>query len=123
MPVIDELTSLRAGGGETGAPHDIVETLLQQTKQVLAGDAGTTGGFPVVETELSLEDPVHRAKLLLLTELDQIVAFPNSAPTVLAWGIRAPIDRTAFRLAERGPGATARLVTRTGVSTHQRLTS
>ncbi len=80
MAVVDELTGLGAGCGETGAPHDVVETLLQHPQEVLAGDAGATGGFLVIAAELLLEHAVHGAELLLLAKLDLVVALADAAP-------------------------------------------
>jgi seryl-tRNA(Sec) selenium transferase len=121
--MIHELAGLGTGSGETGTPHNIVETLLQKSEQVLTSDAGSACGLFVVATELAFEDAVHRPQLLLLAELHEIVALTDSASPVLARGIGTAIDGATFRLAELGPGAPTRLVTGTCVPTHQCLTS
>ncbi len=118
MSMVHELPGLRTGGGETGAVDDVVEAALENTEQVVAGDALLTGGFLVVAAELAFQDAVHRAQLLLLTQLDQVVALPHPGTSVLTGGIGTLVDRAALRLAQRRTSAPARLVTGTCVLRH-----
>jgi hypothetical protein len=123
VPVVDELPGLGTGSGETGAPDDVVQPLLEELEEVVTGDAGTTGCLRVVTAELPFEDAVHGAELLLLAELDQIVALPDPAAAVLSGGIGATVDRASLRLAQRGARPATCLVTGAGVTSHQSLTS
>src|SRR5216684_4630149 len=50
VSMTDDLTGLRARGGETKGVHDVVETELELAEKVLAGDAGLALGALEVET-------------------------------------------------------------------------
>ncbi len=118
MAVVDELAGLGPGGGETGAPDDVVEPLLEQAQQVLTGDATLAVGHLVVAAELALEDPVHGAQLLLLPQLEHVVALLDPAAAVLAGWIRTALDRAALVLAERSAGAATGAVAGPRVTSH-----
>jgi hypothetical protein len=118
VPVVDKLAGLGPGGGQTRTPNDVVKTLLEQLEEVVAGDPWPTGGLVVVAPELTLQDPVHGAQLLLLPQLDEVVALPNSTPAVLARRVGAAIDGALLRLAKRRSGAAASLVARACVAGH-----
>ena len=61
----NQLASLAASASQTCAVHNVVEARLENLQEVLTGLAGTTVSFFVVATELTLEDAVGVAGLLL----------------------------------------------------------
>ena len=69
-----ELAGLRTGAGPSGAVHDVVETELEQTEQVLTRGALLTHGLLVGVAELTLEHAVDGLGLLLLLELGEVLA-------------------------------------------------
>ena len=71
--VVDELAGLRASGRPAGAERDVVETLLEQTQQVLARRAAEADGLYVGALELALEEPVDVLRLLLLLQLGEVL--------------------------------------------------
>ncbi len=118
MSMVHQLPGLRARGGKPCAVDDVVQAALENTEKVVAGDALLTGGLLVVAAELAFQDAVHRAQLLLLTQLDQIVALPHPGTSVLTGGIGTLVDRAALGLAQRRTSTPARLVTGTCVFRH-----
>ncbi len=76
MAVDDQLAGLAPGGREAGPVDDVVETRLEDDQQVVTGLAGEALGLLVVATELLLEHAVGVASLLLLLELQQVLATP-----------------------------------------------
>ena len=74
MAVADELAGLGAGGGPAGAVDHVVEAELEEPEHVLAGDAGATAGLVVEVAELLLGEAVGEAGLLLLLQLEQVLA-------------------------------------------------
>src|SRR5207237_3031049 len=94
-----ELAGLRARGGEAEPVDDIVETRLEQPQQLLARDAGALRRLLVVRPELLLEQAVVAARLLLLAELQQVLALLDAAAPVLARRIRTALDRALLRQA------------------------
>ena len=70
-------------------------------EEALAGDAGTVLGIVEVVPELSLEDAVDAADLLLLTELQPIVADLAAADAVLAGGRRPALEGALLGVAAR----------------------
>ena len=74
MAVADDLARLAAGVGEADAVDDVIETRLEESDEVLAGDAGTAESFLVVADELLFEDTVGHAGALLLAKLQAAVA-------------------------------------------------
>src|SRR6266536_2982347 len=125
VAVSDELAGLVAAGGEVGAVHDVVEPQLEQLEQGLARDAAAPVGFLVHVPELTFEEPVDPAGLLLLSQLEQILALPDAAAPVLARRVRLALDRALHRVALRSfeeqlhALAPAELADRSGVARHQ----
>src|SRR5205085_3393574 len=101
MTVADELARLTPAGPETGAVHDVVEPKLEDPQQVLARDTGLAVRLRVRELELLFEHAVDAARLLLLTQLEQVLAVADPATTVLARRVGAALDRAAHRFALR----------------------
>src|SRR5690606_30046253 len=118
MAVVDELPSLRPGGRQARSPDDVVQAALEDLEQVVAGDTGTPLGHLVVAPELTLQNAVHDTELLLLPELDLVVALADSAPTVFTGRVGTAIDRALLRLTQRSAGPAARLVLGSGVTSH-----
>ena len=79
VAVTDGLTGLLAGAGEAEAEHDVVETELEKSHQVVAGDAVHLLGLVVVATELLLEHAVDELGLLLLAQLHAVLALLATA--------------------------------------------
>ena len=73
-PWLDELAGLGTGRRPAGAVHDVVEAQLEEPQQVLAGDAVTAVRLLVEVAELPLREAVGEAGLLLLLELEQVLA-------------------------------------------------
>src|SRR5437763_4585489 len=92
VAVADELASLRARGCEPEAVDDVVETRLERTQQVVAGDAALAGGLLVVGAELGLEQAVVAPRLLLLAQLQQVLGLLDAAAAVLARRVAAALD-------------------------------
>src|SRR5205823_11710448 len=125
MAVTDELAGLVSAGGEVGTEHDVVDPQLELLQQHLAGDARGLRGFLVHVLELTLEEPVDPARLLLLAQLEQVLALPDAAPPVLAGRVRLALDRALHRVAlgaleeQLHPLAAAELADRARVPRHQ----
>ncbi len=105
--VVHQLTGLAAGHGEAQTVHHVVQTALHQAQQVLAGLAGHTGSLLVIHTELLLQNAVDELDLLLLVELDGILALLLSHLAAgvalgLLLGIAHDGRRNAQRLAALG---------------------
>src|SRR5215207_4942412 len=92
MAVPDQLARLAARRGEAEADEHVVEAALEHAQQVLAGDARLTAGLLVVRAELTLEDAVVAARLLLLAQLDAVLALSLTPAAVIAGRIRAALD-------------------------------
>src|SRR4051794_18230166 len=99
MAVADQLARLAARGGEAQAHQDVVQARLQHLKEVLARDAGLTGGLLVVVAELLLEPPVVAASLLLLTQLHAVLGLLLAAAAVVARRVGPPLDAALVRQA------------------------
>jgi hypothetical protein len=103
---------------------DVVEPGLEHPQQLLAGDARLLCGLLVVVAELLLEQTVVAARLLLLAQLQQVLALLDPATTVLARRVRAALDRALLRQAafaleeELHPLATAHAALRTEIASH-----
>src|SRR5439155_2097811 len=103
---------------------DVVEAGLEHPQQLLARHAGALGRLLVVVAELLLEQAVVAARLLLFTQLQQVLALLDAAAAVLARRIRATLDRALLRQAplaleeELHPLAAADAALRTQVSSH-----
>src|SRR5919199_6785748 len=90
----DELACLSARVGETEAVHDVVEPHLEHPQQVLARHPRLPLGGLEVLVELSLEDAVDVAGLLLFFELQAELALLAAASIAgrSAWRRRPPLD-------------------------------
>src|SRR3954447_2566294 len=97
VAVAHELAGLRAGRGEAEAVHDVVEPRLEHPQQLLAGDARAPRRLLVVRAELLLEQAVVAARLLLLAQLEEVLALLDAAAAVLTRRIRAALDRALLR--------------------------
>ena len=84
VAVADQLARLAARGGEAEAHEHVVEPALEQREQVLAGDPGLARGLLVVAVELPLEHAVVAARLLLLAQLQPVLALFQAPAAVLA---------------------------------------
>ena len=95
-------TSWRAwarDGREAHPVDDVVEAQLERAEQVLAGHAGAVLGAVEVVPELALEDAVDAADLLLLAQLEAVVADLAAADAVLAGGRRAALEGALLGIA------------------------
>src|SRR5262249_7096277 len=93
VPVPDELPRLCAGGREAEPVDDVVEARLEHPQQVLACDARALRCLRVVRAELLLEQPVVATRLLLLTQLQQVLGLLDTPAAVLTRWVRAALDR------------------------------
>src|SRR3954447_19756351 len=132
VPVTDELAGLAPGGGEAEADEHVVQAGLEHPQQVLARDAGLARGLVVVVAELLLEHAVVPAGLLLLAQLQAVLALLHAPAAVLAGRVVAPLDaalvgQAALALEEELLALAAallalgRCVTRHGSQTLRRL--
>src|SRR3954468_7613204 len=91
--VAHDLARLATRGAEAHAIGDVVETRLEQLQQALAGHALGARGVRVRVAELSLEQPVRVAHLLLLTQLLAVIGHARAALLpVLAGRVRTALD-------------------------------
>ncbi len=89
----NQLTGLAAGASQSGAVHDVVETRLQDAEQVLTGLTGAVVRLLVVQAELLLHDAVGEASLLLLLQLEQVLALLDPRAAVLARRVGTTLER------------------------------
>src|SRR5205823_11359503 len=92
VAVADELAGLTAGGGETEPHQHVVQPALEQREQVLAGDSRLARCLLVVAVELPLEHAVVAARLLLLAQLQPVLALFHAPASMLAGRVGAPLD-------------------------------
>src|SRR6476659_8585324 len=102
MAVPDELPRLGAGSCKAEPVDDVVEARLEHSEQVLARDARFAARLVVVIRELLLEHAVIALGLLLLAQLEQVLALLDAAAAVLAGRIRAAFD-VHFSVRQRSP--------------------
>src|SRR4029077_14985871 len=95
----DELAGLVAAGRGVGPGHDVVEPELEDGQQILAGDAALLRGLGVQVAELLLHEPVDAARLLLLAQLEQVLAVADAAAAVLAGRVGLALHRALHRVA------------------------
>ena len=86
VTVHDELTGVATRAGEPGAVDHVVEAALEELEQVVTGLALATVGFLVVAEELLLHHAVGEAGLLLLLQLEEVLALLDAAAAVQAGG-------------------------------------
>src|SRR4051794_33913621 len=101
VAVADELAGSRSGGREAHPVDDVVQAQLERAQQVLAGHAGPILGRDEVVPELPLEDAVGLADLLLLAQLQAVLADLAAADAVLAGRRRSSLERALLRIAAR----------------------
>src|SRR6185312_9561455 len=124
VAVTHELPCLGARAGEAEAVDDVVEPRLEHPQEVLAGRAGAARRLGVRVAELLLEQAVVAARLLLLAELQQVLALLDAAAAVLSRRIRAALDRALLGEAalalqeELEPLPAALAALRSGVAGH-----
>src|SRR5207244_9751407 len=99
MAVADELPGLCARGRKAEPVDDVVQPGLEHPQQLLARHAGALGRLLVIGAELLLEQAVVAARLLLLAQLQQVLALLDAAAAVFARRIRAALDRALLRQA------------------------
>src|SRR5215203_1930481 len=120
--VADQLARLVAAAGQAAPVDHVVQPGLQQLEQGLAGDALPPGRLDVVVVELLLEDAVDAAGLLLLPELEVVLALLEPPAAVLAGRVGALLHRALGALAlgaleeELGLLAPAEPAVRAGIS-------
>src|SRR5215469_438754 len=127
VAVADKLAGHVAALGEAGPVDDVVEAALQDLQEGLAGPAGAPGGLLVVTLELLLEHAVDAPRLLLLPDLDQVLAVLLPVAAVLARRVRPDLDRALRRVAlgaleeQLDLLAAAKLAIRPCVTSHKSL--
>src|SRR5436853_4855478 len=84
VAVKDQLPGLPARGGEAEPYQHVVEPALEHPQQVLTGDPRLPGGLVVVDAELLLEHAVVALGLLLLAQLQAVLALALAPTAVLA---------------------------------------
>src|SRR3954463_1066933 len=99
VAVPDQLAGHVAGLGEAGPVHDVVQPRLEDLQQDLTGLAGLVVGLFVVAAELLLQDAVDAARLLLLAQLEQVLAVLAATAAVLARRVGPDLDRALGGLA------------------------
>src|SRR4051794_484388 len=93
VAVDDQLAGGATRAGEAGAVDDVVEAALQQLQQVVTRLALPARGLGVVVVELLLENAVREASLLLLAELQEVLALLDPSTAVLAGRVGATLVR------------------------------
>src|SRR5215469_4890783 len=125
VAVLDQLAARVPARREPGAEHDVVQAALQDLEQRLAGTARLARGLGVVARELLLEHAVDAAGLLLLADLQQVLAVLLPDPAVLTRRVRTDLDRALRRVALRALEeeldllTAAQLAVRPGVTSHR----
>src|SRR5882724_122490 len=99
MTVADQLARHVPALGEASPVHDVVQAALQDLEQHLAGLTALARGFLVVVGELLLEDAVDAAGLLLLPDLEQVLALLGPVAAVLARRVRPDLNGALGRIA------------------------
>src|SRR6516165_929288 len=127
MAVPDQLAGHVPALGEAGPEDHVVQAALQQLEHGLAGPAVLARRLLVVAVELPLQDAVDPARLLLLPDLLEEIAFLRPVPAVLTRRVRPDLDRALRRVAlgplqeELGLLPAAQLAVRACVSSHLSL--
>src|SRR6185436_14402287 len=126
MRVLHEVTTLFARAGKSRAVREVVETALEERDHLFAGAALRVRRFRVICTELSLEDAVDAADLLLLAETHGVLAELDAALAMLARRVRPARVRALVAVAalpfeeELHVFAPAQLADRSRISRHNR---
>ena len=80
------MAGLLAGAGEAKTEDNVVKTALEDAHQVVTGDARALLGQVVVLVELVLQNAIDELGLLLLLELDAVLALLATTTLRLAVG-------------------------------------
>src|SRR4051794_41186524 len=99
VAVAHQLASHVAGLSQAGPVDHVVQPRLEDLEQNLTGLAGLLVGLFVVAAELLLQHAVDAAGLLLLAQLEQVLAVLAAAPAVLARRVGPDLDRALRGLA------------------------
>src|SRR5882672_11097035 len=99
VAVAHELARLGAGVGEAEAEDHVVEALLEELEQVLAGLALGRAAPQVVAAELRLQQAVEALHLLLLAELHAVLGELGAPLAMLARRVRTALDGALVRVA------------------------
>src|SRR5712664_3477685 len=99
VAVAHQLAGLGAGVGEAQPEDDVVEALLEELEQVLAGLALGGAAAQVVAAELRLQQAVEALDLLLLAQLHAVLGELGAPLAVLARRVRTALDRALVRVA------------------------
>src|SRR5712692_3873310 len=99
VAVPHQLARLRAGVGEAEPEDHVVEALLEELEQVLAGLPLGGRAARVVAAELRLEQAVEALDLLLLAQLHAVLGELGAALAVLARRVGAALDGALVRVA------------------------
>src|ERR1700752_1082993 len=106
VAVQDQLPRLAPRGGEAQADQDVVKSALQHPQEVLAGHALLARRLVVVDRKLLLQPPVVALGLLLLPQLDSVLALLLTAASVVTGRVGAALNaalvgQTALALEEQ----------------------
>src|SRR5918911_1752876 len=99
VPVTDQLAGHVPGLGEAGPVDHVVQPRLEDLQQDLTGLARLLVGLFVVAAELLLQHAVDAAGLLLLAQLQQVLAVLGAPPAVLTRRVGPDLDRALRGLA------------------------
>src|SRR5467141_2879774 len=99
VAVAHELARLGPGVGESEAEDHVVEALLEELEQVLAGLALGRAAPQVVAAELRLQEAVEALHLLLLAELHAVLGELGAPLAVLARRVGTALDGALVRVA------------------------
>ena len=103
VAVLDQLAGHVPGLGVAGPVDHVVQARLEDLQQLLTGLAGAAVGLFVVRAELLLQHAVDAAGLLLLAQLEQVLALLGPAAAVLAGRERARLERALRPIALASP--------------------
>jgi hypothetical protein len=106
---------------EARAADDVVEALLEEAQQDVAGVALVPRGLLDVTTELRLHDAVVEAELLLLHEADAEVLEAPAAEPVRAGRRQLSLGRVLGDVGDGDADAAGELDLGAGVSSHSRV--
>src|SRR5205807_1225755 len=110
--------------GEAGPVDHVVQPALQDLQQVLAGLAALAGRLHVIAVELALQQAVDAPRLLLLPDLQQVLALLRPVAPMLPRRVGPDLDRALRRIAlgaleeQLHLLAAAKLAVRTRVTSH-----
>src|SRR5215467_1179882 len=128
VAVADQLPRHVPALGEAGPVDDVVQPALQDLEHDFTGLAALAGGLFVVVAELPLQHAVDPLGLLLLADLEQVLALLGPVAPVLARRVGPDLNGALGRVAlgalqeQLGLLAAAALAVRAGVSSHVGIT-